>query len=110
MPGSGRSWHVGGATCQDRDEGGMLEAQHARITAKLASWRRNLQGSGRSWQVGGGTCQDRSVVVMGSKKSQECNDDPATFHTSGCSAVRRSRWQVRASNGSIAVRIAETSS
>src|SRR5947199_341840 len=56
---SRRSWQVGGATCQDRGEAGKLEAEPARIAAKLASWRRNLPGSWRSWQVGGGTYQDR---------------------------------------------------
>src|SRR5437016_5192225 len=43
MPGSGRSWHVGGGTCQDREEVGMLKGEHARIAAKLACWRRTCQ-------------------------------------------------------------------
>src|SRR5947209_5499441 len=64
MPGSRRSWHVGGGTCQDRGEVGMLEAEHARIAAKLACWRRNMPGSRRSWHVGGGTCQDRGEAGM----------------------------------------------
>src|SRR6266571_4239994 len=51
MPGSGRSWHVGGGTCQDRGR----------------SWHvggGTCQDRGRSWHVGGGTCQDRGEVGM----------------------------------------------
>src|SRR2546425_8499641 len=71
LPGSWRSWHVGGATCQVRGEAGMLEAQLARFAAKLACWRRNLPGSRRN--------------VMGSKKSQE----KCTFSLAKFSIVER---------------------
>src|SRR5437762_13883031 len=50
LPGSRRSWHVGGATCQVRGEAGMLKAEPARIVAKLACWA--------------GTCQDRGDIPL----------------------------------------------
>ena len=76
-------------TCQDHGEAGKLEAQLARIAAKLASWRRNLPGSRQSWHVGGETCQDRGEVRTRSKKSQE----KCTFSFAKLSLVERGIFQ-----------------
>src|SRR5438552_3977575 len=68
MPGSRRSWHVGAGTCQDRGEAGKLEAERARIAAKLASWRRNLPGSRR--RNYGGQKNLKKNVLLASLNSQ----------------------------------------
>ena len=57
----------------------------------------------------------KMYTLLGHYVETACNDDPqpsipAVSSQSPELRLRRSRWQVRASNGSIAVRIAETSS